>query len=550
MTQTHALMAGLSAICIATPAFAAPAKPAVQDRLDALERRLEDQQARIERQDATIAAQQAELERLRAQVGGQTASPPLAQAVEGQSAQIATLQENAAQQKLADAERPRIGLTGGRPTLTSPDGRYSIALRATVQLDAAHYAQDAEGPLASDFRRGSVGLPPNRETNAARDLSDGAYFRRARLGVEGVFNRDFGFHFVGEFGGSGTEGPARINDAWISYTGLAPFTFQVGAYSPPANMDDGTSPEDTLFLERASASELSRSLGGADGRLGAGVRFATQRWMGSATFTGRTVNDAEVFDSQAAVVGRMAHLLVASDDDNVHVGASGTWVFAVADQGSSTIGARYPLRFRDRPELRVDSTRLIDTGPIDADHAYVVGLEFAAQHRNLYLQAEHFWFGLDRRNPGALSDPRFRGWYVQGAWTLTGEPRRYNMATGSFQNPRAYSPFSGSGGLGAWELAVRYSAMDLNYHEGLAGLAPPADGVRGGDQRIWTVGLNWYPNANLKFAIDYLRIEVDRLNPAGPGNTVPFGPAPATPPVGAQVGQDLNAVALRGQFGF
>jgi phosphate-selective porin OprO/OprP len=272
--------------------------------------------------------------------------------------------------------------------------------------------------------------------------------------------------------------------------------------------------------------------------------------MGALSFTGRTVNDAEVFDSQGAVVARLAHLLATSDDYDVHIGASGTYVFSPADQGSLATPPRYPVRFRERPELRVDSTRLIDTGSIDAEHTWVTGLEFGARYRNLYVQAEHFWFGIERRTPTALSDPRFRGYYIQGTWVLTGESRRYSMASGSFQNPRPRAPVSSSGGYGAWELAVRFSDTDLNYHEGLPGFAPPADGVRGGEQKVFTIGLNWYPTTNLKLMLDYLHIDVDRLNPAGPGNLTPFGAAPATPPIGAQIGQDLNAVALRSQFAF
>jgi len=49
---------------------------------------------------------------------------------------------------------------------------------------------------------------------------------------------------------------------------------------------------------------------------------------------------------------------------------------------------------------------------------------------------------------------------------------------------------------------------------------------------------------------NYLRVDVDRLNPAGPGNLTPFGPAPATPPLGVQIGQDLDIFALRSQYSF
>jgi phosphate-selective porin OprO/OprP len=45
-------------------------------------------------------------------------------------------------------------------------------------------------------------------------------------------------------------------------------------------------------------------------------------------------------------------------------------------------------------------------------------------------------------------------------------------------------------------------------------------------------------------------IDVERCNPAGPGNAQPFGPSPNTPPIGVDVGQDLDVIALRTQFSF
>jgi phosphate-selective porin OprO/OprP len=124
------------------------------------------------------------------------------------------------------------------------------------------------------------------------------------------------------------------------------------------------------------------------------------------------------------------------------------------------------------------------------------------------------------------------------------------MATASFQNPRPYVPFSSHGGWGAWELAVRYSHTDLNSNAGLAGSASTSNSVRGGKQDIYTVGLNWYLNVNLKLLFDYSRIEVDRLNPARTGSPIPFGDGALTPPFGVQIGQDLNSYALRTQFSF
>jgi phosphate-selective porin OprO and OprP len=498
---------------------------------------------------AEDAALKAEIEALRAQMQAQ------AKLLEAQQARLdeltkkltASTEAPAAPAKATAAEAPKLALSNTRPVITSADGKSSLALRANVQMDSALYGESAEGPLASDYRRGSIG--GGRENNAARDFSDGMYFRRARLGVEGALAQNFNYRLILELGGSGTEGPTRINDAWVAYTGLAPFTFQLGAFSPPSNMDDGTSPEDQVFIERASSAELSRSLGAADGRLGLGVRASGKRYMSSLTFTTRTVNDAEVFDSQFAAVGRAGGLLATSDDYNLHFGASATWVFSPPDLGSAATPPRHALRFRDRPEIRVDTVRLIDTGAIDAAHASVYGVEFGANWKNFYIQGENFWFDVDRRD-ATLEDASFGGHYLQGSWLLTGENRRYNPATGSFQNPRPKSPFARDGGWGAFELAARYSHTDLNFNEGDAGAAPLLGAIRGGEQDIFALGVNWYLNNNFKLLLNYLMIDVERLNPAGPGNTAPFGAGAATPPIGVEIGQDLDVFALRTQFSF
>jgi phosphate-selective porin OprO/OprP len=262
------------------------------------------------------------------------------------------------------------------------------------------------------------------------------------------------------------------------------------------------------------------------------------------------VNDTEVFDGQLAAVARAGGLIATGADYNVHLGASGTYLFSPADQGSSGTPPRHAIRLRDRPEIRVDSVRLIDTGAIDAAHASVLGMEFGANWRSFYLQGEHFWYDIERRGSAALPDPDFTGYYLQGSWLITGESRRYNPVTGSFQNPRPMVPFSSAGGFGAWELAARYSNMNLNFEEGLEGAATIPGGVRGGEQNVLTLGVNWYLNPNFKVMVNYLLIDVDRLNPAGPGNTAPFGAAPATPPIGVETGQDLNVIALRTQYSF
>ncbi len=54
-----------------------------------------------------------------------------------------------------------------------------------------------------------------------------------------------------------------------------------------------------------------------------------------------------------------------------------------------------------------------------------------------------------------------------------------------------------SWGPGAWELAARYSYIDLNDGTG-------KNRVQGGKMDGVTVGLNWYWNDNLKFQFDWV----------------------------------------------
>ena len=59
-------------------------------------------------------------------------------------------------------------------------------------------------------------------------------------------------------------------------------------------------------------------------------------------------------------------------------------------------------------------------------------------------------------------------------------------------------------------------------------------GVFGGEQNIYAVGLNWYPNNFLRFMLDYDIVNVDRLSTAGT----------------TQIGRRYQSLALRAQAAF
>ena len=75
-------------------------------------------------------------------------------------------------------EAPKLTFTNNRPTITAADGRSSIrGSRQRAARRRACTARTRKVRSTTDFRRGSVGGTANRENNAARDFSDGFYFR-------------------------------------------------------------------------------------------------------------------------------------------------------------------------------------------------------------------------------------------------------------------------------------------------------------------------------------------------------------------------------------
>jgi len=205
------------------------------------------------------------------------------------------------------------------------------------------------------------------------------------------------------------------------------------------------------------------------------------------------------FDNQLGFIGRATLLPLKGDGYLALLGVHGRYAGGPDVAGTT---ARYPVTFQERPELRVDGTRLVST---DANHASTLGFEAGAQY-------------------------------------LTGEARRFNQGTFAFDGPAVDHPFSlPDGTWGAWELALRYSKTDLNYHEGARGTAPSAEAIRGGEQTIWAAGVNWYVNAVTRFMLQHQRVKADRLPPSA---------TTFATPIGAQIGQRYHTVALRSQFAF
>ena len=147
------------------------------------------------------------------------------------------------------------------------------------------------------------------------------------------------------------------------------------------------------------------------------------------------------------------------------------------------------MSYRSRPESHL-APYVIDTGDIAADGALVLGAEAAWVNGPFSVQGEYLHSSV-RENDGQV--PSFNGCYGAVSWFLTGESRPYDRTEGRFGRviPRRNFDF-GHGGWGAWEIAARYSYVDLDTAD-----------IHGGRLSMLMAGVNWYLHSHVKWRFDY-----------------------------------------------
>ncbi|MCG2632386.1 OprO/OprP family phosphate-selective porin [Bradyrhizobium sp. WYCCWR 13023] len=439
-----------------------------------------------------------------------------------------------------------VTMPNNRPTICTADEQNCVAITSRVHWDVGGY----------NYR-------PDTASTVPQKLDSGENVRRARIGIVGKFFGDWNYSLIYDFGGTadgfggtgaagGTAvgflpggGTSGIENAYLSYTGLKPFggkmAVEAGVMDIAWTLDESTSSNDIMFMERASAGIIAQNIAAGDFRSAVGTRWWNdQLWMG-AYVTGPTTGAIHSASSvsppgsseQYGAVARIAGNPVSGNGYSVHVGADAEWLI---QPPRNQVTQAQTLTLSDRPELRIDPTTLISTGAIaNVSGAQVYGVEAAATYGSFIAQGEYYWFNVDRTAntglpPLGASSLKFDGGYAQVGYVLTGESRAYNAASASYGGIKPANPFSlAGGGWGAWEIAGRVSTMNLNDQ-----LATAA-GIAGGRQTIYTAALNWYVNNNVRFMLDYLHGDISKQ-------------ASATSSV--NTGSTFNAVAMRTQVAF
>lgn len=301
------------------------------------------------------------------------------------------------------------------------------------------------------------------DSDRVADRSDEG-FRRARLGLR-LKDRDNRWQFVADHDLADRTPP----DAYLELTPAAGHALRFGQFKQPFSLEDANSDKHTALLEPSMVGvfAISRRIGAEYARFGqagtVNVAVFGQRLDGTRESLGATMRGTRVLFNDG---GNVAHLglSVASerpDEDTTSFSANPGTVFTT---------------------LRAASTGTI-AGVDRIDRAALEGLWI---HQAWTVQAELAQVAVRRDGADVSGDASS----VLLTWSPSGDVRAYKRGVASAPS------FDGSA---AWELALRWSAIDLD------------DGaVRGGRADSLGIAATCYLHKNVRLIANVLQLDTRR----------------------------------------
>ena len=423
----------------------------------------------------------------------ETSSPSAEERIAALEQSLGKLNAAAEKKKKDDAKKPSLTISG------------------QVQADNVYFGQDEES-------RVDVG-----------DLQDGSQFRRLRLGARGTSFEVLDYSLGVDF--ALANQPSYL-DNYIEWKDL-PYLqhIRAGHYFEPFSLERVTQNRNNTFMERSLVDTFAPAR-----NMGVMAYGNTENERATwAIGTFRTNSDNvgnDSFDSGQALTMRGTTLPwwdEASDGRfYLHLGAA--YSYRAAYQKL--------VRFRNTPEIRKQQPSnvfgpvgppspsnyinnapgpfapiFVDTGFIAADHFQLFDPEFALILGPLSLQSEYAFAVVDQIGGPSLF---FNGYMAQVSYFLTGEHRPYDQRLGIHDRVRPFEDFfrvrtKSRGiqtGLGAWEIAARFSNIVLNDKN-----------IQGNNLTDFTVGLNWYLNPYTRWKFNYVRAFLEDTK-TGQGNSM------------------------------
>jgi len=407
-------------------------------------------------------------------------------------------------------------------------GRIFVDYATVIPGGHAGWGSTAQGSPAS--APGVVGSPVGYQNNS------GVYFRRANLDLTGkIYQWSYRMedNLSGNGGGTAADGTNNPNTGasgtgtgndwrylYIAHPLLQDGIIYIGQNKPYRSLEELTHDRDLLFMERPITT-ASGVLGGRDLQDGAfyawsrghvlspldnlflGVSGYSLRKISQSTTEGVGAN-ARIAYAPINAKGELLHfgLSYSSDHSDNAIPLTDNYRYGGYRLGSGTLSQSF-----------IGSTANPTIGP--SSSADTVEGEFIGMWGPAYLAGEyaHVQASAQSTTPGLVT----QAFYVQASYFLTGESKLYNA-----KEAITYNPYDLRHGYGAFELKARYEQGQTgDLPEGNTTICAPSTGsIPKGTQITkcevsdYAVGMNYYPNAWIRFMLDYI-VATDNLGAAG-----------------------------------
>ena len=315
-------------------------------------------------------------------------------------------------------------------------GKYSIG---------SQDSQHSFTPIGRIYRD-TILVDDDESTN----VSGGSELRRSRLGFEAKMFNNWKAKLEYDFAGS----DADLKDGYIAYensNSTGKYNIKVGQHHVPIGFHTISNSKYMSFLRRPLFADdplqPARQYG-----ISAQFYEKNYRWNIIAGWFldepgDGAVNVTGAGEDRQYISIRATGIPVMKDKTHLlHIGAS----FMNSDPKGDA------LRIRQRVLSHLNTSRLLDTGSlgINVKDINTWDLELLGIYRPLYGLYEYIHISADDPD----GDANFKAWSIEGGWLLTGKSKKFDQAAfGSISPKRDFS----QGGIGAWEIALRYENMDL-----------------------------------------------------------------------------------------
>jgi len=419
----------------------------------------------------------------------------------------------------------------GAPEFSNDDVKFKV--RGRVYMD--YVAQDVDGEFDAVTNPSGAGDWSNSNTR----------LRTARIGVEGQWNSSWAYKAEVNF----TQNQAVWEDLILEYKPNDTTSIMAGNYKM-LSLENITSSRYITFMERGAFNDIIDA-----GRVATlSAKFNGMNWTAQVGASGDSVNNADIaLDERLSFQGRATFAPIDTDTTKLHLGA---WarVRDFNDEGLAAVGP-VPAgggeagRYRVRNNTNVGD-RFTDSGANFGESDTWYAAEAALVWNAFSLQGEYAHAEVDKRCATALicslgaDSGEIDAFYVYASWFVTGEMRRYEPNRGEFNRTRILNPVT-AGGMGAFELGLRYDSVDLSGLQTVRTFAGPGGPVnaagpcdRCGEYSAVTLGATWYPFPYVRFMANYSMAENDN----------PLIVNPLTGVAGPNRDVDVDTFQMRAQF--